>query len=317
MGESPAFVKNLQNLQFDGTDKFFLFGNRPLGVGPFSMSPSASWGEKDSGKSAEYSVYEETESMHGPNDRAAMTAMSMNCATIPREISGMFRVVDHLASQVEILFSHRCPLVAHLHELVSLVREGSCFVDYRPHDFTVFIWSLHSACREFFRSKTMFIIQRLTVDIRGRLTLSAKLPRELQDAPTQQDPRRSNDGPSEYTLPGMQSSNKRPKNGVGSLFAHRFRYDLERAAAKTRPHQFMAHQLCRGNRDMKTLFGPEFMALMPRGKPPCIKYFIFGNCHHDTECRASHTVSSEPSVSIVGGIVKRVKAVVEALLQKD
>jgi hypothetical protein len=145
-------------------DHSILFANRHLGIGPFSMSPSDPGCEEDVGRLADFAVYEETESMHAPADRAAMTALSTNCALIPRDCNGIYRVVDHLDIQLTILFTGQCPPVTHIHDLVQLLRDGSRVGHYLPHDFTVLMWSLHNGCREFFLEQKTLSIQRLLVD---------------------------------------------------------------------------------------------------------------------------------------------------------
>jgi hypothetical protein len=137
---------------------------------------------------------------------------------------------------------------------------------------------------------------------------SASLPRELQAAPLVREP-------SDFGLLGMPPL-KRQKIAQGSPFASRFKKDLDKAAAKTKPAPFMAHQLCDGLPDVKDLFGAEFLNLLSGGGQPCIQYFIFGNCPRGDECRLCHTLSSSPSPNILNGIAKRVKTRVDKFLPK-
>jgi hypothetical protein len=190
-------------------------------------------------------------------------------------------------------------------------------VNASAHDFTLLMWSLHTACREFFSKYTTRIFQRLVVDVTGLLTLSNRLPPALQEAaptPIRRDASRTDSSPSDATIPGM--SNKRQKTASGAPFAFRFRQDLNRAHAITKPKHFMAHQLCAGPQQIRTLFGADFLALVPHRKEPCIKHFIFGSCYAGNECKSCHSLSAEPSKYILDGVVKRVKAAIDDFLPK-
>jgi hypothetical protein len=209
-------MRDLPNLQFDGDDQFLTFGRRHLGIGPFSMAPGA-WGDDDSARSALIASYEDTQSMHGPTDRAAMAALSTKCAPIPTDVSGMLRVVDHLEIQLTILVTAACPLVLHIHTLVMLLRGGALFVTYRPHDFTLFMWSLHTSCRQFFQDRETFIIERLVVDIKSRLQINTQLSADLRaPPPNMRDTSRSVMNPSEYTLPGMTRKRQKTAEDLGA-----------------------------------------------------------------------------------------------------
>jgi hypothetical protein len=113
-------------------------------------------------------------------------------------------------------------------------------------------------------------------------------------------------------------SNKRQKSDtLGAPFASRFKHDLERALDKSRGEAFMAHHLCTGIAPVRELFGEDFLALMPPGKEPCIKYFIFGHCYSGgSNCNKCHSLSAEPSKSMLDGLVRRVKACVDAFVPK-
>jgi hypothetical protein len=157
------------------------------------------------------------------------------------------------------------------------------------------------------------IFERLLVDIAGNQKLSVNLPNQLSFSAT---PVVGSQSTMAYSpIPGMPS-NKRQKTNPGSAFAFKFRHDLDRAAAATKPRQFMASQLCTGPRQIQDLFGADFLALMPPGSAPCIKYFIFGNCSAGTTCNMCHSLSSEPTRPVLAGLVKRVKAQVDAFLPK-
>jgi hypothetical protein len=302
---SSAFLKGLKALEFDGNDQLLQYDLRHLGIGPFSMAPSSAWGEDDSGtRLAQIAVFEETESMHGPADRASMSSLSTSCAPIPMDVMGMFRVVDHLKNQLIILFTKHCSLVPYLQELVNLLREGKAFGNSRPQDFTCFMWYLHVACREYFGNKrNTDIIERMVVDLRGKLILSISLPPALQPVP---------DAPRFAFSPS--NANKRQKSTSSASFVSRFRQDLDRAVAKTMPQPFMAHDLCADFQQVKELFGPDFLALMPNGSEPCIDYFIFGNCYNGQFCQACHSLSAEPSKRILDGLEMRVTAHIDAFL---
>ena len=58
---------------------------------------------------------------------------------------------------------------------------------------------------------------------------------------------------------------------------------------------------------VETLFGPEFLALMPAGDgSACVSYFLLGRCR--PECTRSHTTRSTPTPQVVAGIRDRMKA---------
>jgi hypothetical protein len=183
---SPSVLKDIQNLSFAGGDQLIQYSQRHLGIGPFSVAPSAIWGERD--RTAEFAAYEETESMHGPTERAAMTALSTSCAPIPQEITGMCRLVDHLETQMTLLFTCDCPLVPHITSLLKFLRNGARFVNFKPHDFTVFMWALHTACREFFLDQETAVIERLVIDVEQRQSLNNSLPDELLPPPVGRRP---------------------------------------------------------------------------------------------------------------------------------
>jgi hypothetical protein len=311
---SSSFIKDIMNLTFHGSDPFIEYGKRHLGVGPFSMSPSSP-GNDDSTRLAQFAAFKETQSMHTPENRAQMAALSTKCAPIPRDANSMHRVVDHLENQVAILFTTTCPLVPYLHQLAMLLREGSHFVNSTGNDFIKFMWTLHTSCREFFKNQSTFIIQRMVVDITSRVKLNPTLPVELEPEQNIRDTSRPAMNPSEALIPGM--SNKRPKNtdrtATGSSFAGRFRPHLNIAAGKTHPQPFMAGQLCKDAQQIRALFGEEFRKLLTNSKEPCIKYFIFGSCQAGNSCKFCHSLKSEPTPFILKGIENRVKARVEEI----
>jgi hypothetical protein len=85
---SSSFIKDIMNLTFHGNDALIEFGKRHLGVGPFSMSPSSP-GDDDGTWLAKFAAFEETQSMHTPDNRAQMAALSTKCAPIPRDTNSM------------------------------------------------------------------------------------------------------------------------------------------------------------------------------------------------------------------------------------
>jgi hypothetical protein len=62
---------------------------------------------------------------------------------------------------------------------------------------------------------------------------------------------------------------------------------------------------CPSTAEIKKLFGPEFLGLMPLGKTPCMTYFIMNRCYSD--CRRNHEITAYPSPQIIAGIRERVK----------
>jgi hypothetical protein len=57
---------------------------------------------------------------------------------------------------------------------------------------------------------------------------------------------------------------------------------------------------------------------MPSGSEPCIKYyFILGSCFAGTTCTLCHSLSSEPSRSVLDGLVRRVKDQVDEIRGAD
>jgi hypothetical protein len=108
---------------------------------------------------------------------------------------------------------------------------------------------------------------------------------------------------------------KRQKLGGarGSSFSSRFRDDLARAANAIKPAPFYSSKLCPNKQQIEELFGPDFSALVPPGKPPCMNFFIFGECSYQS-CFNQHALTKEPSKHIIDGIASRLKTRVNAFV---
>ena len=99
----------------------------------------------------------------------------------------------------------------------------------------------------------------------------------------------------------------------GPAFAKTWAEDVQ--AVKTKlGRNFNGRAFCHEQDKMDAMFGSEFKALMPPGKPnPCMSYFILGRCHD--KCDRSHTTATPPTEQIISGIKSRVQAHTKKLLQ--
>jgi hypothetical protein len=76
--------------------------------------------------------------------------------------------------------------------------------------------------------------------------------------------------------------------------------------------RFKGNDFCTDQAKINGIFGRDFQALMPHGKPPCMKYFLLNQCYDN--CPRSHTVTSPPAENVLRGIKDRVHAQCQHLL---
>jgi hypothetical protein len=81
-------------------------------------------------------------------------------------------------------------------------------------------------------------------------------------------------------LTGIQSHDN--AKSLGAPFSVKFRDDINRAANAIKPDPFYSSKLCKTAQQIQELYGPEFLSLVPPGKPPCMKFFLFGDCTYQT-----------------------------------
>jgi hypothetical protein len=108
--------------------------------------------------------------------------------------------------------------------------------------------------------------------------------------------------------PGSQPPGRVPRQLHGAPCATQFQADIARAEV-AKGATFKARTMADGQDQVKALFGPDFMALVPAGKMPCMRYWLFGKCSgSDLHCPMAHALPTEPTGAMLGGIKNRVKA---------
>ena len=322
---TPQFIKDLKGLSFSGNDPLIHFKNRHTGVSIFSLAPLSEFGA-DMGARDKFLHYEETMSRHMPVDRAAMESLSVVSQALPSDRMSLYSWVDSFHIGLEIFFGSMCPLIPPCDDLLELLRNPVNFSGFTPADFRVVLWMLHRATRLFFMSMRTLHLERLIADLAGGMRPALNnLPEEMRGPMIVSDDGSTSWSSASSSLSDSHSLplNKRQKSEPpkSAPYASRFKTEIDRAQSHWSNKGtgfFRISRLCNLSQ-MNEIFGPDFLALVPQGKPPCFCYHICGSCKGASTggtCTMTHSLRSEPPKSILDGILKRLELRVTQFLRE-
>jgi hypothetical protein len=317
---SPQLIKDLQSLDFAGSDLLVTFENRHRGLSIFSLAPLENFGD-DGNRRERMLHYEESSSQHSPTDRAAFASLSSVVVSSPTTIDRLSRWVNHCEIQLTLLLGPMCPLIAPIAELANLLLDPSNLSGFNSTDCLTLTWMLHKAIRFFFIRLTTEALERIVTDVKHGMRYPHEcLPFLMRPAPIVSDISSASSRSDTSSLTsqtyshGEARDNKRQRQDQGALFTLRFRDDISRATEAVKPEQLYASKLCSNANEVKDLLGPEFLSLLRPGKSACLRFFILGTCPTGARCHFQHELSSDPSKQVVDGIAARLKTRVNALV---
>jgi len=327
---SSQTIKDLKQVTFRGGDPTTLWSNRHKGISIFAIAPLA---DDDTGDSTRDRMvqYEDTFANHMPKDRATQDGLSASTVSVPRDRASALRWIEFGEIWIEIFFGRHCPMLPSFRSVVKMLYSPRWTKNWKPADWYALIWAFHRGMRQFFIDNETLILERIDADLSGGWGCSKSfLPDELvaleRKQPRTVSPGTSSGDDSEKSSSSSKNRNqKRPgsdekpsadkRSTVGAEMAKAFQALIIRGEKALQPEPFLARRLCFGRDNVNAMFGPEFLALVPHRKNPCIKYFLFGSCS-ENRCHMCHDLTSNPSSEIINGIKQRILSRVE-VLEKD
>jgi len=93
---------------------------------------------------------EDTEAMHSPNERQAMSKMGGLMPPPPLDRQRLWNWVDHFRSMLLIMFEDECPLLKPLTTIRQLLYNAPLFGTWGRKNFANLTWRIHQGIRHFF-----------------------------------------------------------------------------------------------------------------------------------------------------------------------
>jgi len=309
-------INMIRSLVFHADDPERSFAHRNKGLSLWSLAPQSESQNNDMAARRQLMLnYEGTTANHRPDDLANIAKLSKSNADTPKSRFELFRWVDHSTHIIKMLFGKRCPILAHLEGLAVLLQKPDNFHNYSTGNWISLTWMIHLGIRNFFQSKgqgptAVAIFQRLSFDMASSQKYGPDVLPSDHPFLTQAPPRGGGRGPpnppptgqGEQSPPPAKRQRATPK---GSAMSAKFKTLIAQASAAT--PKLRASHLWKTTDDIKSLLGPQFLALIPEGKQPCLKYHIFGACANPG-CNFCHDTTQEPTPDIVNGIISRATA---------
>jgi hypothetical protein len=318
-------IKAFQALDFAGQDVELSWKNRLRGCSIFALAPLTENPGQDLLHLREKMIhYEETRDQHRPSDRAAEAAIGLK-VDVPTNRMELFRWMDSFTAYLSALFTDKCPLVTWTEAIAVKLQQRHAFHNYAQADWMCLLWRIHLGVRLFFQLKGSTadasdglailkqVVRDLSIHVKyGPDVLPQDMPRGSKApaaaTPSTRDGERRPQGDPDRASPERKKRRtERAERGpsMGAEFADTFAEDVARAISAAPEGNLRASTLWSSGADIRKLFGQAFLRLVPTGKEPCLKYFVFGNCTNP-RCQNAHTVSATPSDNILKGIGSRV-----------
>ena len=311
---SPALLKNMVTLDFDGEDASLSYAKRNEGFSVFAVYPLAD--DMDPGSSrAKAKAYEDTMDNHRPGEREEMEGLSECRSAIPATRTEFWKWVQYFAAAVETIFGDDCPLLEYLDRMKELVCDDRMFRRHGGDDWKGYFWKYHIATREYFRpiGRLDYRLQPL-IDLLNRMrqgipVSNQEVPRELLSGPKARQAGGSGGGGSLAPVELRQqtptaSGADPPRSGEGSI-ARKAATAWGRQLGEAVKEATEAVEGAGKKWSMKTLYpngiGEAFgdmKGLMKANKSgqkdPCPRLFTYGKCKVK-KCNQSHIMEREPS----------------------
>ncbi len=306
---TSQLIKDIKSLSLAGDDPQCTFDNRFRGLGVFSLAP-LSEASLDTKTREQMLIYELTSANHSPADAAAMAKLSALAQSIPSTRPETYSWVDHVHIMTSQWLGERCPLNDYhilMIDALSLVAE---FAYWTADDWRAFIWAWHRAYRAFMNRCTTVPIKSLTSILQagGKVDQSVMPPQMRAATRKLNEPNDKNKRKGTETE-GPPNPNKKKEASIAAHFTNA----IQAARPKTKSI-IRAGLLLPDEATTRDVLGAEFMSMLPAGKEPCTRHFIFGRC---SGCARAHTLSRKPTQAMLDGILQRVKARLDTIIQEN
>ena len=315
---TTELVRAIREVDFIGRDELCSFANRHQGISFFSLAPADEFGD-DAATRAEMVAYEETVHNHTPAEARRMATLQANQATVPSDRLGVRAWVDHTDIILTMLFTPQCRCLPALKDVLVSLRSPVIFRFWSVDNFRALVWRLHIGLRAFMSpTGDTLILETVAHSLKTHQAIStdglpaemravpppARAPNPAPNAPPAHQNRRQLGAPPGFEQ--QQHPQRQRLDPAGPTFVGRWTPDLDRAAAAIAPRRLVGNDIARGASAIRTLFGPEFCALVENGASPCMKMMLFGSCNIP-RCTNGHRLSSPPTPAILAGIQTRVQ----------
>jgi len=142
-------LTDIRHLDFGGGDQWYTWADRFRGVSLFSWAPAEESSAHTSARDKAL-AYEDTEAMHSPSERQAMSKMGGLMPPPPLDRQRLWNWVDHFRSMLIILFEDECPLLKPLTTIRQLLYNAPLFGTWGRKNFANLTWRIHQGIRHFF-----------------------------------------------------------------------------------------------------------------------------------------------------------------------
>lgn len=329
---STELVRSVRELDFTGRDDMCNWADREKGLSIFSLAPADEFGDGVAARELML-AYESTIAHHTPADARQMAELQATVATFPSARIPVRSWVDHTTIGLTFLLGETFIALPALGDILRHLRQPSKFIGYSGLSFRALVWQIHRGLRCCFATNATGPLEHVAYLLEMNQPIpTANLPAELHgpaaiisDASSAGSigtdmSSLSGGGGAEYSRVSDYSRQsgappgKRPKAAAPDCVAM-FAADIARARQGLGHNRFYVSNLAKGQRAINSLFGDEFLALLPAGqRNPCLRHFITGDCNNPS-CSNCHHLVRKPSPDVFKGIQGRVKLACDHLIK--